>query len=278
MGIRGQALAVLLGAVVAAAAVAVVQAAQDEVYEASSLVEVDPAPSTVASAGGRPENIVFLTRTYAARAATRPVADVAVDRAGLSLSVDEALERLTVEVSNADATVSVRTTGPSQQEAEALNTAFVEVLAETVQQEQEDLRGERLAPVQQELISLEKRLPLLAAGSPQRTAAEQQFVALVAARAEAQLQPVDRISVLSPAEARETPVAPRPVRAGLLTLLIALVVGAQVLVGLHYLRRSRPATTPSQPAPRPTDAPLVVPAGPAAPTPRPDPTPRPYGA
>lgn len=228
---------VAVGAAVAGVIVWLWQSNQERVYESTSVLVVDAAPPTLAAAGGRPENIVFLARTYAARASAQPVLADAVSRSGLSLTEEEAAELVRVTVSNQDATMTLRARGSSPEEARALNVALTESLIEHVTEEQTALRETRLEPLREQVDALEARLPGLSQGSAERLATEQQYQALIASLAEAEIVPVDRVDVLSPATEPESPVSPRPVRAALLAALVAGVIGLQVVVGLRLLRR-----------------------------------------
>ena len=259
-------IAVVVAAVVAGGAVYAWQSSQEPVYASTSLLAVD-SPSSLAAAGGRPENLVFLAQTYAARTDSRPVVEEAVALSGLPITVEEALQRSDVTVSNLDATITIRTTGPTPEDANALNQALITTLDTHLREEQLLLRTQRLEPLQAEIAELEARFAALPEGSPQREAAEQQYVALVTALAEAEIEPLDRVQVLSPPNASSQPIAPKPVRAAVLAFIIAGAIAAQILVAQQVLRRPKAAALPT--AFEPSAAPPAAAPPPAAPPPPP---------
>ena len=228
---------VAVGAAVAGVVVWLWQSSQDRVYESTSVLVVEPAPSTLGAAGGRPENVVFLARTYAARASAQPVLAEAITRSGLDVTEEDAAELVSVAVSNQDATITLRARGASPEEARALNLALTDSLVEHVSSEQVALRDDRLEPLREQIDALEARLSGLSPDSAERLAAEQQYQALIGSLAEAEIAPVDSVAVLSPPTEPEAPISPRPLRAALLAFLVAGVIGLQVVVGLRLLRQ-----------------------------------------
>lgn len=234
-------LAIVAAALFAAAAVYVWQSGRDEVYESTTLLAVD-APATLAAAGGRPENIVFLARTTAARARIGPVVEDAVGRSDLDLTPAEARQRLDVTVSNQDATISIRAQGPSGEAAQALASALAAALGDHVRAEQASVREERLSPLVARIEALEGELSELPPDSTQRAAAEREYQALVAERATVQVEPYDRLQVLSPADVPSESVSPRPRRDALIAFIIALVIGIEWLIGSRLYRQHQART------------------------------------
>lgn len=256
MGIRLDILAVTAASLAIGAGVGVWQDGMDKVYGASSLMVVNPAPATLASSGARPENAVFLARNYAARLEARPVLATAVEQSGLHLTVDEADDRTSVSVSSTDATIAIRTTGPTAAAAQALNLALTRTVTAQVESEQQAVRDARLAPLDSEIASVETDLQSLAKGSPQRLAAEEQYRALVTTRADTQVEPLDRMEVLSPATSFSDPVAPHPLRSALLAFLIAAAVLAQIAVWRQH-RRGAPQRALRTPYPETATVPIA---------------------
>jgi hypothetical protein len=236
------------------------QQQQDKVYGASSLLVVQPAPNTLAVAGARPDNLVFLARTYAAHFGTRPTMQTALAKAGLGISTDEGLRRTSVSVSTSDATITLETTGKSKADARALNAALEQTVIDEVRAEQDALRADRLAPLNSEISDLQRQIADAPAGSPERATAQQTYQTLVASRAQTETQPSDRVAVLSPAQAKSGPVAPHPLRNGLLAFLVVAALGAQLVVWRAVRRRATPPTgtpTPGYDAHRALTAPVV---------------------
>ena len=239
MGLRRQISAIIAIALIAAALVLVWQQAQPAVFSSTALLAMEPSPGTVTTAGGRPENLVFLARTYAARAQTRPVVADAIRRSELSADVDEVLRRASVEVSNADATISITGKGATPRQAHELALALVGALRRDITSDQVALRAARLAPLNRRLRSLERSFATTSPQSPRRFAVQQEYQGLLTARAEAALRPLDRVEVLSPPSSPADPESPRPLRASLLAFLVAAVIGIEASVAVPMLRRRR---------------------------------------
>lgn len=254
MGLRLQILAVAVLASLAAGAAMVWQSAQPQVFAATSVLAVEAAPATAATAGGRPENIVFLARTYAARATTPAVLSDAIDRAGLRLDVDELRDRMSVEVSNTDATISVTGTATRPRLARRVTGAVATALQQQVRADQQQLRRATVAPLDSRIARLERRFETLAADSPRRFALQHEYQGLIAARAEAKLRPLDRMEELSPPVVANS-VSPAPLRTGALAFLIAAVVGVEAIVAWRMLRRRRQLDEPVLTGPVAVDAP-----------------------
>ena len=225
-------------AIIVATIVLVVQSAQPAVYTSTALLSIEPSPSAVTTAGGRPENLVFLARTYATRVQTAPVIADAIKRSDLSLDVERVLQRSTVEVSNADATITITGKGPTAGSAREMTLALVHALRRDVRGDQVALRQSRLAPLNSRINQLERRFATLNPTAPERFAVQQEYQGLVTARAEVALRPLDRLQVLSPPTSSSDPISPRPLRAGLLAFLIAVVIGIEATVAWRMLRRS----------------------------------------
>lgn len=261
MALRRQILALPIAASIVAGAAMAWQSSQPPVYEATSVLAVEAAPATVATAGGRPENIIFLARTYAARAATTPVIADAIKRAKLSLDVEQVRQRAAVEVSSTDATITIATTGPTARSAENLAEAMTSALQRDVRRDQKEFRQAQVGPLRKRMKELERKFDSVAPNSPRRLFYQQEYQRLVTARAEAKLRPLDRLRVLSPPAGASEPVSPQPVRAGALAFLIAAVIGVEAVVAWRMLRRPRAgADAGAAPAPA-VDSSAAVAAG-----------------
>ena len=238
MGIRLDVTAVGLVAVIAGAGIGAWQEQQPKVYGASSQLVLQPAPSTLAIAGARPDNLVFLAHTYAAHFRARPTLQAAIDKSGLSITPTQALHRTSVTVSTVDSTMTVSTTGPTKADARALNEALDQVVTDEIRSEADSLRTERLAPLDTEISDLQRQIEQAPAGSIERSTAQQTYETLVASRAQTLTQPSDQVDVLSPSQAESSPVAPHPARDALITFLVVLALGAQFVVWRAVRRRS----------------------------------------
>ena len=249
MGLRRQISVIIAISMIAAALVLLWQSSQPAVFSSTALLAIEPSPGTVTTAGGRPENLVFLARTYAARAQTRPVIADAIRSSELSTDVAEVERRATVEVSNADATITITGKGATPRQARELAVALVGALRRDISNDQVALRKARLAPLDRRLRSLERSFATTSATSPRRFAVQQEYQGLLTARAEAALRPLDRVQVLSPPGSPTEPESPRPLRAGLLAFLIAAVIAIEASVALRLLRQGRQRVDPSSAVP-----------------------------
>lgn len=241
MGIRLEIVAVGTAAIAAGAAVGVWQNSTDRVYEASSTLTIQPAPGSLIGAGARAESMVFLAHQYAAQVLARPSLQRAADSSGLGIDATTALHRTTIAVSPSDATVHVDTTGPSKSAAVSLNSAVVDVALRNAAQSQESLRAEQLAPLTAEIDQLRTSIQKEQRGSAQWLVDVQQYRQLTVSRAQQKAAPLDELQVLSPALARDKPVAPHPTRDGLLAFLVAAALLSQIVV-FRQSRRRRAAT------------------------------------
>ena len=244
MGIRTDVVAVGLAAAVAGAGVGAWQNGLDKVYGASATMQVTPAPASVVSTGVRADNMVFLAHRYAADILSRPALAAAVAASGLRISTDEAQNRTSVSVSATDATLHIDTTGPSRADATALDKAVTQVAIQRVTNDQQSLRDAQLAPLDAEIADLRTQIAQDRNGSAQWLADQQQYRTLLTDQAAAQAAPTDQLNVLSPALAHDKPIAPHPVRTGILAFLVAAAVLGQIAVW-RQARRRRKTTTPT---------------------------------
>lgn len=177
------------------------------------------------------DDTLFLADTYAELAETRPVLADATGRAGLSISVATAAERLSTEASGEVGFVTISATGPSPEEASALAEGGAEALIDAVALQQEQILRDVLDPVEEEIAELGRQLAAPDPG-PTSEALQARYAALVASSTERRLQPTDRLTVVSPARPETAPVSPAPLRDATLALLAALVVNGELAVVL----------------------------------------------
>lgn len=205
------------------------------VYRASSLISVTSgraiAGETVTS-----DDTVFLARTYAELALTRPVLVAAASRSGLPITPGEAHSRVSASAATDVGYLTISATGPSPAAATALDQAAADALLAAVADQQQQAITGALAPIQDEVDRLAAQLAQTPAGSPDRGPLEARYAAVVQAATNRRLAPIDRLLVTSPARAEAGPVAPTPRRDALLAFLVALVVNSELAVALEGLR------------------------------------------
>ena len=203
------------------------------VYRADSLLSVTPgrAPGET----NVEENTLFLTRTYAELATTRPVLTEAALRSGLPISVAAATERVSATASSEVGFIRLSGTGPSAAEATRLAAVAADTLVDAVRAHQAQTLKETLAPVEAELGQVERSLTAAPVDSAARLALQARYEALLGSATESRLRPRDEVVVVAPARSEADPVSPRPVRDALLAFLVALVANAELTVLLSAL-------------------------------------------
>lgn len=221
-------------ALVIAAAVYLRSNSLPEVFTSDAQLSVTSGRATAGESGGQ-DDTLFLAATFAERATTDPVLADAVDRSKLPISVGTASGRTTVSASGDVGFLTVTCTGPTPDAAQALTQGVADALIAVVDQQQQTQREELVAPIQAQLDDLETQIGAAVPGSPQATALEFQYQALLAQRADLSTRPLDRVEVIQPAQSSPDPVAPTPLRDAVLALLVAFVVNAELAVLIEAL-------------------------------------------
>jgi capsular exopolysaccharide synthesis family protein len=202
-------------------------------YQAVALLNVTSARSLLGDAVTE-QDARFIGQSYGTMAQTRPVIEDAVRRSDLEVSFDTADRRLSVGDAQ-PGYVEVAATGPSTAAAEALSQGLADALVAAVSARQAEQLFRQLQPVQDQIDAVEDELSNLTNNDPRRTALELQYQALLQKATETRLRPVDRVTIVTAARAEPAPVAPRPKRDALLAFFAALVVNAELAVGLAAL-------------------------------------------
>jgi non-specific protein-tyrosine kinase len=229
---------VLAGAVIITVAVYALRASANDVYraEARLVVDVGAGPSAEAA---RPENLVFLLRTYAARADTQVMHEAAAEASGLGIDGDEVDDRTSVRASGSDATAIVTATGPTGADAAVLATVAADAIVARIEEEEREGRQERLDEIDALVDDAEAEVATAGEGTVRRTIAEQELAALLGARAALVAEPVGSLQVVAEAETPSSPVSPRPTRDAVLALIVALVVGAELAAAIDAVATRR---------------------------------------
>jgi capsular exopolysaccharide synthesis family protein len=225
---------ILVASVGIAVLVAFWSLSRPSVYRGSATVAVTSGRATAGESVTR-DDTLFLTRTYAELAETRPVVTDAAVQSGLSLTHAEAVRRLAARAHDDVGFLTVSATGPSSREASELAAAGAQALIAAVAEQQRQALQEALAPIEEEVEEVGERLAALESGSADRAPLQARYAALVGSATERRLQPVDRLAVVSPARSDSDPVSPAPARDALLALLVALVVNSELTVVLAAL-------------------------------------------
>lgn len=225
---------VLIATIVVVGGVFAWRDTRPRVYSGSTLLSVTPARTTSSPIGSKDE-VQFLCETYAALATTRPVLNAAKTAAGLPFSVGTLQQNVSTDTSKNAGFIEVNATASTAADAQAISKAVADALVAEVARQQDAAKVDDLKGVEAEVASVSGQLLALPPNSPQRAALEAQYTALVQARVESQVRPVDRVQVVAPARASDIPVSPRPYRDALLALAVALVVNCELVVLIETL-------------------------------------------
>ncbi len=210
-------------------------ATRAKTYRAQGQLNVIPGQSSTDQAPVGQETTLFLANTYAQVGLTRPVIADAASRSHLGISEETAAKRLSVTASTQVGFVNVSSTGPSPDQATALARGEIEALTATIAAQQSSAVQASLAPVQQQIAAVANQLASLPSGSPAQAAVASQYQALVQSATAKQLAQSNQLNVVSPARADTAPVSPNPKRDALLAFVTALVLNAELAVGIELL-------------------------------------------
>lgn len=213
-------------------------ATRPKVYRADAVLRVPAGPAT---SDRFAEQTLFLARTYAELATTRPVLADAVRRSGLPVGLDDARRRVRATADNDVGFIRVTATGPSRPAAETLATAVTDAVLAAVAEQRAADRDVALRPLREQAAAVERELAGAPPDDPKAKALEVRYAALLQALADEEARPTDIPAVVSPARADDAPVSPRPMRNAVLALLVALVVNGELMV-LIEARSDRFAT------------------------------------
>ena len=224
---------VVLASLLIAASVFTFSRSQPSVYRATGVIGVTPGQATGTTQVE--ENTLFLTRTYAELAETRPVLEATAQVSGLRLSPSDVGDRLSARASSEVGFIRLSATGPTPAEASRLANSAAQVLVTTVRIRQGEMLKQALEPVEKELSDLRGEIDAAPPGSPARVALEKRQEAFLRSISDTKLRPTDEVAVIAEARGGSTPVSPRPVRDALFAFLAALVVNSELAVLLAAL-------------------------------------------
>jgi capsular polysaccharide biosynthesis protein len=202
---------------------------QTKTYQAASQVNV-----TAANTGPNPEQSALLAaRTYAQLATSTPVLQEAIRTADLPMNVNQLRGKLTVGPSSSVPLITITSKGRSTAQAIEMNAAVGNALVDKVE-------GDQKAELEAKLASLESELAKAREDYDNAEGADKQIQGtvltnLLAQKTSLQTDDVDRLEVLGVPFARARPIRPKPARDTLLAFVLALIVNAELVVGLTAL-------------------------------------------
>jgi capsular exopolysaccharide synthesis family protein len=202
------------------------------VYESSTVMSVTSGRSDV-NAISTKDNTLFLAATYAQLATTQPVLIRAIASSHLPITESTAEARVSAAASTDVGFLTITAQGPNPGDAAKLANAVAKSLNTEINNQQDAAIADDLKPVDAEIATLQTQLNALTANSPQRANLEQQLGSLIDAEVTRRTQPRDRIDVLSRATPSFTVISPKPTRDALLAFIVALVLAAELSVGLR---------------------------------------------
>jgi succinoglycan biosynthesis transport protein ExoP len=225
---------VLTAALLAALAVFVWRSNAPATFAAETGVQVVPASN---AQGERPggDDAAFIAEGYAKRATTSPILAQAVEQSGQRWTQQEAEDRVSAAADPASGVVTITATGPTSGDAAALSDAVARALASTVDLEQQQAKRQLLAPLRRETALLTEMLAALTVDDPRRPTAQARLDAVADRVIDIEVQPTDRLAVVSPADPESSAVSPHPSRDALLAFLVMVVLAAEAVVIFNAL-------------------------------------------
>lgn len=229
-----------------------------KVYEANAELSV-----SVGGGGSNGQSISqtlpFLASTYSDMAQTRPVVAAAAKLSGLRISEDTAASRISVSTPGSIGFVELTATGPSLQDAVALDKGLSVALVNQVQAQQQ----QALQPLQAQAQQLAAQIAALPTNSAKAATLQTQYQAVIQSIATAQAQAIS-LTVVSPAQGSSSPVSPKPKTDAALAFVTSLVVLAELSVGYELLSDRFSRTTRDEEIRRLTGLPVLarIPRGP----------------
>jgi capsular exopolysaccharide synthesis family protein len=249
---------VLLASILVAGLVFAWRNSQPRVYKATAVLSVTKArdPGGAVSA----TEVQFLAQSYGALAQTLPVAGAAARATVPPLRVTPAAaaSRVSIDSSSSPGFINLSAIGASPEEAQAFTTSLGGQLVQTVQAQQADQKNALLGPITAQMDSLQTQISALPQGNADRTALQDNYNQLLAAKTATQLQAVDQVQIVSPARSSGTPVSPKPARDAVLVFIVALIVNAELAVGLEVLSDRFSATDQGDEIERVTGLPVLA--------------------
>jgi len=253
---------VIIVSILIAGAVYALSSSRPPVYRAEALLAVRSARATTGDAPSQ-EGTLFLARTYAELAKTRPVVSDGVRRSGLAISTGAALQRIDVNASTDVGFVSVSATGATPGAAGRLAQGLSRALTATVERQEAATLAADVTPLRDEITRIEAELGSSPDNAPRRAAVEARYTALLSSVTERELRPANGVAVISPSRAGTAPISPAPFRDALLALIAALVVNAELAVLLEAMSDRFPRENLVEEVSRVTGLPVLaeVPSG-----------------
>lgn len=226
---------VVLGAsVIVTVVVFIALSLEPKVYQASAEVSVT-AGQAASGQQAIQDAVPFLAATYADLAQTRPVIANAAKLSGLGISEQTAASRISVQNPGSLGYLVLEATGPSPQDATALDKAISQALVSAVASQQGQALQSQVANLQSEIQQLNAQIAALPTSSPQRPTLQAEVQQLEQSIASVLAQPQNSVDPVSPAQAGTSPVAPQPKRYAMLAFVASLVVLAELSVGYELL-------------------------------------------
>jgi capsular exopolysaccharide synthesis family protein len=222
---------ILLLSVVIAGLVFLWSSRQPKVYQASSQISVDAVTSGV----NVQTESQLKARKYAQLATSTPVLQDAIANADLPYNVNQLRGKLTVTTASDIPLITVVSRGPTTTRAITTNKAVGDALVDKVVADQDEQQKADLEKIQAEIDRQQEVVDNTKPNSPERTAAVNILTQLYSDRADLLTKDVDRLEVQGVPFARARPITPKPVRDTALAFVLALIINAELVVGLTAL-------------------------------------------
>ena len=223
---------ILIVAVLVAGGVYAWSSHKAKVYEASTVMSVTSGRADIGQVATK-DDTLFLADTYAQLATTQPVLVRAIVKSGLKISEGTAAARTSASASTDVGFLTITSQGPTPTDASKLANAVAQSLKTEVSAQQDAALASDLKTVDQQIATVQQQLTSLTANSPLRDPLAARFTALIQSDVSRRTQPRNRLDTLSRATPSGTPISPKPTRDALLAFIVALVVTAELSVGLR---------------------------------------------
>jgi capsular exopolysaccharide synthesis family protein len=226
--------AVLLLSIGVAVVVYIVGGTLAKTYSAQAQLSVT-LPASATSGAATQTDVLFYATTYAEIAHTTPVLTAAVAASGLPIDELVAAKRVSVSASSTVGLLTVKATGPTPSEAGRLAKSETSALIAAVNAQQAAAVATASAPIQSQVANIRSQIASTNSQSSTYAALQAQLQTLEQSLTQAQLQPQVQVAVISPAVADSSPASPKPRTWALLAFVTALVVDAELAVGLDTI-------------------------------------------
>jgi capsular exopolysaccharide synthesis family protein len=203
---------------------------QQKVFQATSSVSVDAA---VGNTPNIEQASLLRARTYSQMATSTPVLQAAIREADLPFNVTQLRRKLTVATSSSVPLINITSRGGSTGQAIRINAAVGEALVDKVLADQQQELADRLESLEAQIAVQQERVD--ATEGAEKQVESNVLQTLLQRKTDLQTAERDRLEVQGEPFALARAISPKPMRDTLLAFVLALIVNAELVVGLTAL-------------------------------------------